>query len=193
MTHDQRLALIPVFESTILAKRTTLQTLYEHALGQWEYHEKLGGKGEQLKQAGRPQPHDLTIAQSIALSAAQDAANAFVLIVDYSMRRFWRSADLDFKTYRLVGVNAYQGASIKLHDAITALANQVRHLEETTGGRSLMPKNAAAFKALGLDQSHDSAASLFVVHMNRAFHDYVAVERHIIENCKVALADVSQA
>lgn len=177
-----------VFDSTIQAKRFILYATYSLALLSWETHEDLGRQADELKRDCKPQPHDLTIQQTATLATAQDLANAFVLIVDYSLRRFWKAAGRKFTHYRSTGIEAYPGTSVRLNNAFMALADQVRHLEETLEtGRLKKRENQEAFEALGLDQSHDSAPCLFLVNMNGALHNYQAVEQRIISNARTAV------
>ncbi len=174
-------------ETHLWAKRDLLQYLYDIALSQWDSHKRLGETANSIKAAHKAQPHELTALQTRALVTAQDAANAFVLILDYTMRRFWKRAMGDnFALYQKSGLVAYQGAG-KLHSVVMRFADQVRHLEVTFGGGSLWPVTENAIRKAGEDPAHGSSCCAFLENMNRKHGSYEAVENFVLASCKRAV------
>ena len=167
----------------MVAKRELLCLLYRVALSQWEKHKRLGHEADALKLAGHSQPHALTIRQTTALTTAQDSANAFVLILDYTMRRFWKRTKLgDFERYRSAGLTAYKGSG-KLNVAVMDFANDVRHLEVTFDGGELKAKTEKTIRGAGEDPAHGSACCTFLENLNRKHGSYAAVEDLVLRSC----------
>ncbi|HET9392205.1 MAG TPA: hypothetical protein VFO29_01595 [Candidatus Rubrimentiphilum sp.] len=189
-----------IYASTILAKRSTLRTLYYDSLNSWQESEILGKRRDALY-VHRPDGSDVvrpgheaeeryvTESSTIELSVSQDAANAFVLIVDYSLERFAEEADLDSKDCRKLGVETYGG--VKLNDAIYALANHARHLHSwRKDPKNIHAINRDTLKQLGIDPLDDHAACRFL--HNVAIPSYLDLEASLIITAHEALAGTGQ-
>jgi hypothetical protein len=183
---SRRTTAAVIYASTILAKRSTLRSLFYDALTNWQESQVLGRRrnaiymqtpdGSTVIRPGQEMEERLvTNALTVAQSVSQDSANALMLIVDYSLQRFAQDARLN--DWRNLGVEAY--GTVSLNSAIYALANQARHLHDwKKSPGSIHKANADAFKGLGLDPLHDQAAPQFL--QNLALPSYVDFEKGLL-------------
>ena len=96
-----------------------------------------------------------------AEATAQDGAFAFILVLDYAVRRLGRL--LPGIDKRTVGTTVMNG--VKLNNAIWALANQARHADEWMAMKSQdlqAQPSAAVIMTLGYDPQNLNAAREFV-------------------------------
>lgn len=191
------------FAMGIRSRRDVLQTLFydtkNSAAEAWEFHRQLESLevrydgGGVAVQAGNIMPrHELLNAKSAAEATAQDAASAFVLILDYAIRRLRRAIKpIDTRT---LGPQVRNG--VRLNAAIWALANQARHADAWLAVPAANIDNdpdarnsVRVFRTLALDPHDLNAAREFVCGLN--VNSYVAVEAMLLATAHEVLAGTS--
>jgi hypothetical protein len=180
------------FKASICARRDLLQHLFEYALKRWEDVQTLSKRSHEIhekrtdRSVVRPgkeiEARDAARQLDSAQWAAQDSANALMLIVGYSLERFlaavW-SRPLERKdlhdALKTLGFDAYHG--VKLGSAIVALGDLARHLHEPQAEppKRLKPRTKEVLDALCLGETHNEAAAQFLQNLqknNPAFQSY---------------------
>jgi len=174
-----------VYASSIVARRGVWQSLYYDALNNWRESNVLGKRRQKLFvrrsdgsagfRAGKAdEALTVTDAHTVSLGTAQDSAYALMVILDYSLQRFAREAQL--KNVIDLGQKAYGGATF--NEAIYALANQARHLHAWMDGDKPSKRNATIFSMLALDPSHGHAACAFLE--NLRLKTYLDFEERVL-------------
>lgn len=176
----------------IRSRRDVLQTLFyatkNNAAEAWELHRQLEplevryDDGGVAVQAGNIMPrHELLNAKRAAEATAQDAASAFVLILDYAIRRLRR--DIAPVDARILGPQVRNG--VRLNNAIWALANQARHADDWLAvpvadidNDPVARNSVQVFRALALDPHDLNAAREFICGLN--VNSYVAIEEMLL-------------
>jgi hypothetical protein len=185
------------FASSIRSRRELLQTLYyatkNGSAEAWAFHQR------RLVLPPEDGPHDsaaekarqtLADGQHAAEATARDAAWAFVLIVDYAIRRL--GADLmaaKSATPDPLAIGAESLHGVKLNDAVRAFANQARHLHDwmVLGATAIQTDrfskaSVATIKKLGYDPLEDDAAREFLQALN--VNSYLHLEELLIQTAR---------
>ncbi len=165
------------YASSIRSRRELLQTLYyatkNGSAEAWAFHQRrlaLPPEDGTYDSSVEKARQTLLDGQHAAEATARDAAWAFVLIVDYALRRLAAA----LKTAKSVApdplvVGAESLSGVKLNEAVRAFANQERHLHDwlELGATAietdrLSKASVATIKKLHYDPLEDDAAREFL-------------------------------
>jgi hypothetical protein len=181
----------------IRAKRDLLQTLFYASRNSgdeaWSRHLRL----KHAEQSGDARSRSLRAGwaeeQEAYEHAAQDAASALMLIVDYARREAFTPEELESKA-RSLGLKLQHGASnagaaepVELNRAIWALANQARHVhqwkrrsEDDLLSDSKSKCSVSIIKRLGYDP-RDLRAARELIGRNGIVQSYIEFEEMLLE------------
>jgi hypothetical protein len=187
------------FKASILARRDLLEFLFTYALKSWDDVQALSKQSDEIHEK-RPgysvvRPGKENEAQEVerrldyAQWAAQDSANALLLIVGYSLERFLAAISSRALTRRELhdllknlGVDAYNG--VKLGSALVALGDHARHLHEPQSGENLREPTKGVLGNLCLGETHNQTAVQFLQNVrtqNPKLQSYVDFEKALLE------------
>jgi hypothetical protein len=140
--------------------------LFYDTVSSWIEQQSIGKQFDAIKESDdEVEKQRLTDASTLALWTSQDAANALMLIADYSLKRFRHHAHIQTKRWKALGKDARPGT--KFTSAISAFAAQARHLHSWRPYQ----EEQAVFDSLGQDPQHTHSAAAFLQSVNMTSYD----------------------
>jgi hypothetical protein len=163
-----------IYGAGVVARRGTLRSLYYDALANRQDSEALairqqaGYDGPNIRPGCHAAERRLTELRTTALAASQDSANALMLLIDSSLRRFAENEKTKVKWWWKDVGDHFNG--VKLNKAVWALANHARHLHTWRTHRDNpsceQQRSMDVIRELGMDPFHDHVACVYLVNLH---------------------------
>lgn len=181
----------------IYARKALLQNLFfsirnavDEASALREHKDKLFPQNDPGSVLGRSEA-ERRLSEEIATHSAlyADAANALIMLIDAPLKRFGRASGIDQRT---MGDDAYNG--VKFSEAIHALANRHRHLDEwsemNATKNEVLKRNPSVKVLVALDVDPLAFDTAYHVVNKCGFKSYHDFEQRLLSIPRALLASI---